>query len=251
MDIQNIIREKLNEIEKLENIKILHAVESGSRAWGFASPDSDFDVRFVYAHPKEFYLRLNKTRDVIEWQLDETFDINGWDLDKTLRLLYASNPTVFEWANSPIIYATAPEWACIKSEMQRYFAIKSSAYHYFHTASKTYKNHFRRKTVRLKRYFYVLRPLLACEWVLRKKTPPPMLFSELAESRIDKEIKSAADDLLTLKKQTSELGESAHIAKLDEYIEKNLATLEPEIASLPFEHKPGWEALNKLFVKIL
>lgn len=73
------IEEKLTEIEKAENIKILHCVESGSRAWGFPSPDSDYDVRFIYIRPREHYLRLDRTRDVIEWQLDETLDINGWD----------------------------------------------------------------------------------------------------------------------------------------------------------------------------
>ena len=94
--MKKLILEKLAEIEERENIKILHCVESGSRAWGFASPDSDYDVRFIYVRPKEFYLRLDKTRDVIEWQLDDTLDINGWDIDKTLTLLHSSNPTLFE-----------------------------------------------------------------------------------------------------------------------------------------------------------
>ena len=75
--VQQIIPAKLEEIEQRENVRILHCVESGSRAWGFASPDSDYDVRFIYARPVEFYLRLEKNRDVIEWQLDETLDING------------------------------------------------------------------------------------------------------------------------------------------------------------------------------
>ena len=102
--MEELIKSKLKEIEEKENIKILHCVESGSRAWGFASPDSDYDVRFIYVRPKEFYLRLDKTRDVIEWQLDDTLDINGWDLSKALSLLYKSNPTLFEWNSSPIVY---------------------------------------------------------------------------------------------------------------------------------------------------
>ena len=92
---ETIIR-KLHEIEKTENVRILLAVESGSRAWGFASPDSDYDVRFIYVRPKEDYLRLEKIRDVIELPLDDVLDINGWDLQKALRLLYKSNPTLFE-----------------------------------------------------------------------------------------------------------------------------------------------------------
>lgn len=92
--MRKIIETKLKEIEKKENVRIIYAVESGSRAWGFASPDSDYDVRFIYVRPKDYYLRLDKTKDVIEWQLDETFDINGWDLQKALRLLHGSNPTL-------------------------------------------------------------------------------------------------------------------------------------------------------------
>ncbi len=111
--MEELIESKLREIEEKKNIKILHCVESGSRAWGFASPDSDYDVRFIYVRPKEFYLRLDKTRDVIEWQLDDTFDINGWDISKALSLLYKSNPTLFEWNSSPIVYKTTEEWGTI------------------------------------------------------------------------------------------------------------------------------------------
>ena len=122
--MRKIIIDKLKEIEERENIKILHCIESGSRAWGFASPDSDYDVRFIYVRNKDFYLRLDKTRDVIEWQLDDTLDINGWDLQKALRLLYKSNPTVFEWNASPIVYKTTDEWAKISSDFKKYFVQK-------------------------------------------------------------------------------------------------------------------------------
>ena len=102
-DIVKEIDEKLNEIEEKEGVKILHAVESGTRAWGFASPDSDYDVRFIYMRNREDYLRLEEPRDVIEWQLDEVLDINGWDLKKTLRQFVKGNATLFEWSGSPII----------------------------------------------------------------------------------------------------------------------------------------------------
>lgn len=94
MDMEQVIREKLAEIENKENVRIIMAVESGSRAWGFASPDSDYDVRFVYVRKLEDYLKLDKTRDVIEWQLDDTLDISGWDLKKALQLMHESNPSI-------------------------------------------------------------------------------------------------------------------------------------------------------------
>ena len=102
--MEKLIVSKLHEIEQMEKVRILLAVESGSRAWGFASPDSDYDVRFIYIRDKEDYLRLNTMRDVIELPVDEVLDINGWDLQKTLRLLYKSNSTLFEWFSSPIVY---------------------------------------------------------------------------------------------------------------------------------------------------
>ena len=94
IDITAQIRNKLDEIEHTENVRMILAAESGSRAWGFASPDSDYDVRFVYVRRPEDYIRLKPLRDVIEWQLDDVYDVSGWDLQKTLRLLHASNPSI-------------------------------------------------------------------------------------------------------------------------------------------------------------
>ena len=102
------IRAELADIERQENVRILYCAESGSRAWGFASPDSDFDVRFIYVCQRNHYLKLGKIRDVIELPINDVLDINGWDLDKTLRLLHKSNPTLFEWFSSPIIYKETP-----------------------------------------------------------------------------------------------------------------------------------------------
>ena len=102
--MREVIIEKLKQIEQQENITILHAVESGSRAWGFESPDSDFDVRFIYVRPKNYYLKLEQTRDVLEFPINDLLDVNGWDLQKALRLLHRSNPSVFEWFKSPIVY---------------------------------------------------------------------------------------------------------------------------------------------------
>lgn len=101
LTVETLIKQKLQEIELREDCRILLAVESGSRAWGFASPDSDYDVRFIYARPRESYLKLNRARDAIKLPIDDVLDVNGWDVDKTLRLLHKSNPTVFEWFSSP------------------------------------------------------------------------------------------------------------------------------------------------------
>ena len=108
--MRELILSKLEEIEKQYDVHILLAVESGSRAWGFESPDSDYDVRFIYVRKQSDYLKLEGIRDVIELPIDDTLDINGWDITKTLRLLYKSNPTLFEWFSSPIISRTDAEF---------------------------------------------------------------------------------------------------------------------------------------------
>lgn len=130
--MKELIQEKLREIEQREECRILLAVESGSRAWGFASPDSDYDVRFIYMRPEKAYLRLDRTRDVIEVPINDELDINGWDIDKTLRLLHKSNPTVFEWFSSPIIYQTSALADQFRPIMQKYFSSKAGLWHYLH-----------------------------------------------------------------------------------------------------------------------
>lgn len=249
--IQKVIPSKLNEIEQRENIRILHCVESGSRAWGFASPDSDYDVRFIYARPPEYYLRLDKTRDVIEWQLDETLDINGWDIQKALRLLHSSNPTLFEWNNSPITYQTTPEWAEVSRSIDHFFQKKAGLYHYLSTAKKNYREYLKGDMVRLKKYFYVLRPILACRWILDKQTPPPMRFSELADACLDPALVPAVSDLLQLKMETPELGMGPRINIINEYLDASIEELERIIQALPNDEVVCWDTLNELFLRIL
>ena len=235
-----IIKEKLKEIETRENIRVLHCVESGSRAWGFASPDSDYDVRFIYVRPLEFYLRLEKTRDVIEWQLDETLDINGWDLQKALRLLHHSNPTLFEWNASPIVYRTSEEWSKIAKIINSFFAKKAGLYHYLSTAKSNYREYLHGEIVRLKKYFYVLRPILACKWILKNGNPPPMLFDELAAACLEPELIPAVDTLLKMKRETPELGEGPRIAVINDYLDENIEKIGALIADIPDDPPHDW-----------
>ena len=181
--MDTLIREKLMEIEHSEKCRILLAVESGSRAWGFPSPDSDYDVRFIYVRPIEHYLKLEQTRDVIELPINDLLDMNGWDLKKALCLLHRSNPTVFEWFSSPIIYKQTDFVKKFKPILHHYFSSKSGLWHYLHMAEGNYREYLQGDMVKAKKYFYVLRPILACRWILEKQVPPPMRFSELVESQ--------------------------------------------------------------------
>lgn len=249
--MRKLILEKLNEIEERENIKILHCVESGSRAWGFASPDSDYDVRFIYVRQKDFYLRLDKTRDVIEWQLDDTLDINGWDIQKALTLLHKSNPTLFEWNSSPIVYKTTDEWKKIADIINRYFVAKSGLYHYLSTAKSNYREYLKGDTVRLKKYFYVLRPLLACKWILAEGTPPPMEFHILMKKYLDEDIKPDVEKLLDLKMNTPEITTGKRFDRVNNYLDTTIVEIEGIISTLSDDRTQSWDELNEIFLKVI
>lgn len=229
---------KLKEIEEQENIRILHCVESGSRAWGFASPDSDYDVRFIYVRPREFYLRLDKTRDVIEWQLDDTWDINGWDLSKALTLLHKSNATLFEWNLSPIVYQTTKEWERVSALINDYFVQKAGLYHYLSTP-KAYRRPRRP------------RPLLACKWILAEGTPPPMLFCELMDKYLEAELKPEVARLLYLKMNKPEISEGPRFETINAYIERSISAIEATINRMPDKQAGSWDKLNQLFCSLL
>lgn len=250
-DIVRRIKEKLTEIEETEGVRILHCVESGSRAWGFASPDSDYDVRFIYVRPKDWYLKLEKTRDVIEWQLDDVYDISGWDLQKALRLLYKSNPTLFEWNSSPIVYRTVEGWEKVRSVINDYFLSKHGIYHYLSTARHNYKEYLRTDEVKLKKYFYVLRPLLACRWIRDKHTPPPMLFSELIEAELEESIRPYVEELLDKKMQSPEIGTGKRIDELNKWIEKDISEMKKLVESMDDNMERDWEPLNELFLSLI
>ena len=249
--MEALIKEKLLEIEQRENCRILLAVESGSRAWGFASPDSDYDVRFIYVRDKDSYLKLNRSRDVIELPINDVLDINGWDVDKTLKLLHNSNPTVFEWFSSPIIYKTTPFAEQFKPIMQHYFSSKSGLWHYLHMAEGNYREYLKVNLVKAKKYFYVLRPILACRWILEAGTPPPMRFEELMESQLPAYLKDTVRDLLDLKMNSPEVKMIPRIDILNEYLEMSIAEVKSQIEQYPREVVKEWDELNRLFLSVL
>ena len=251
-NIEEVIQEKLREIERRENVKVLYAVESGSRAWGVASPDSDYDVRFIYVRDKDFYLSLRDTKDFIDWELNEVLDINGWDLKKALQHFHKSNATLFEWSNSPVVYYTTDAWKKLYDEAaSRYFACKSSMYHYYGTANKNYHEYLMEDFVKYKKYFYVLRPILACKWIEEKKCPPPVLFDELVASVLEEDMKQVIADLLAKKVQMSESDKAPKIEKVNRYIEEKLAYYKALLEGMEDDRNPDWEPLEKVFRDIV
>ena len=245
------IQEQLRRIEEAENIKILLAVESGSRAWGFASPDSDYDVRFIYIRRLEDYLRLNTIRDVIELPIDDALDINGWDLQKTLRLLHKSNPTLFEWFSSPIVYQKTEFADKFRDLMMHYFSSKKTMYHYVSMAEENYREYLKGDLIRAKKYFYVLRPVLACQWILDWGTPPPMLFSELLKAELPVELIDVVNQLLELKMNSPEVKLIKRISEINEYLDESIPRIKRAVRLLEDSLTPDWNELNQLFLQSL
>ena len=250
-DIQNEIVEKLREIERRENVRILHAVESGSRAWGFASPDSDYDVRFVYARQRDDYLRIDEPKDFIEWHLDDVLDINGWDLKKVLLQFAKGNATIFEWSGSPVVYRTTEEWKRIAGVAMRYFSEKAAVCHYYGTANNTLHEYLMKETVRYKKYFYALRPLLAAIYIERCHTAPPVLFADLLRMDIPGELRQATEELLAVKSVTTEAEELPHIPAVMDFITRETARQKGIAAAMPDDRNRDFSALNEVFREIV
>ena len=221
-EIAETIQLELARIEREHSVRILYAVESGSRAWGFASRDSDFDVRFIYLHPLEWYLSIGKQRDVIEHPVSGQLDISGWDLRKALGLFRKSNPPLLEWLGSPTVYLDRLKLAeQLRELMQESFSPVSCLYHYLHMAQGNYREYLRGDTVRVKKYFYVLRPILACSWIEKYRTMPPTEFARLyADTKLAPSLRMAIDELLCRKMTGDELDMEPRITVLNDYLDE-------------------------------
>lgn len=173
------ILQKLKEIEAQKGVKILFACESGSRAWGFESPDSDYDIRFIYKHDLDYYLSLWEKPDVIEFMTEDDLDGSGWDLRKAIKLLSKSNAPLLEWLYSPIVYfqdeAFLKQLQALATEC---FSPIASLHHYLGT-TKNFMDACQAEEVKLKNYFYALRTALAGKWIIEKNSFPPVAFVEL------------------------------------------------------------------------
>lgn len=175
----DIIFETLDKTERENNIKILHAVESGSRAWGFASPDSDYDIRFIYKNPADFYLQLWDKPDTIEFMTEQDLDGSGWDLAKALRLLAKSNAPLIEWLNSPIVYHSDTHFMDqMRSLAAECFSPIATMHHYLGT-TKTFLESCSLENIKLKSLFYGLRTVLAAKWIVVNNSFPPVAFKDL------------------------------------------------------------------------
>lgn len=236
------VEETLARIEVEHGVRVLFACESGSRGWGFSSPDSDYDARFIYVHPRDWYLTVNERtrpgqpqRDVIELPIDDELDMSGWDLRKALRLLSKSNPTLSEWLRSPVVYRQETETTRRLIELaSACYSPAATWWHYFSMAKGNYRGYLKGDRIRTKKYLYVLRPVLACRWIEDGDSPPPMAFEVLLERLLPRgSLRDAIDDLLAKKRISAEVEDGPRIPEISIYLEAELARMESATPSLP------------------
>jgi uncharacterized protein len=249
------IMQRLKAAEAEHNITVLWAIESGSRAWGFHSPDSDYDCRFVYVRNRDWYLSIDveDRRDVIEYPIVDDIDINGWDLRKALRLLAKANPSIVEWLHSPIVYLQHGEFADLaRAWLAQHYAIHKGIYHYRSTAKTNFQQYLVTEQVRLKKYLYVLRPLLAVRWLEQYQQIAPIEFEVLRSVLDDDQVQAAIDRLLIAKRQAGEQAKQAPDPVLHVWIEGELARLSDySAAQIGQADADKWPSLNQLFVQLL
>jgi uncharacterized protein len=241
---------RLRVAEQEHGVKVLLAVESGSRAWGFESPNSDYDARFIYVHPKDWYVSvgLEEQRDVIEYPIVDEIDINGWDLRKALRLFAKSNPAFVEWIQSPIIYTECGPFAAqARALLPSHYACDSGFHHYLSMAKSNYREYLQGDMVKIKKYFYVLRPLLAVRWLNRYGCAPPIAFDKLLHLIDDQpDLMAAIDSLLIQKRAAPELGLAPAMPVINAFIERELLSL-PDNAPRKVHRDSVVPALNQVF----
>ncbi len=227
MDVRQQIDVELERIERERGACIVYACESGSRAWGFESSDSDYDVRFLYTHPTEWYLRVVPGADTIEQPIDGLLDVSGWDLRKALQLLRKSNPPLLEWLQSPIVYRERSQaLRRLRDLMPQYYQPAACHYHYLHMAQGNYRDYLQGDTVWLKKYLYVLRPVLACLWIERGYGVVPIEFQRLVDRVLDEEpVKQAVQDLIRRKRAGEELDRGPHIPAISEFLTREVGRL--------------------------
>lgn len=250
--MKDVILDRLRRIEAEEGVRIVYACESGSRAWGFPSADSDYDVRFIYLHPREWYLSVNLElkRDVIERGVAGQLDISGWDLRKALQLLQKSNPPLMEWLGSPIVYL---EPFTVADQMRdlvaRTYSPAACLYHYWHMARKGYQGYLRSPEKAVKRCFYVLRPLLAIRWIEQGRGVVPTEFQTMVDPVLDSaELKEEIGNLLAAKRRGKEVDGKPQIERIDRFLEDEMARLEGRQFAQEYARPAGDDhALDRLF----
>ncbi|NRA38794.1 MAG: nucleotidyltransferase domain-containing protein [Planctomycetes bacterium] len=244
------IQSELDLIELEFGAQILFACESGSRAWGFPSQDSDYDVRMVYHHSQEWYLHLARQRDVIEKPIIDELDVCGWDLNKTLRLLRKSNPNILEWVGSPVVYREHAHFKLLRELLSESFNHRASILHYLNMGLNNKRQWLQRDEIKIKKYLYAIRPLLCAQWVMKHDCQPPMLYHELlGDLHAGTQLQDEVEALVAQKVDMNELDVVPKNHFLNSWIDSCIDEINEEIPEK--SDIPSWDPYDAVFKKIV
>ncbi len=240
----------LLELEEQYGIKILYAVEAGSRAWGYASEHSDYDVRFIYVHPVRHYLSLQTKRDVIEKKVDSQLELAGWDLKKALSLLHRSNPSILEWLTEENIYLKHDSIEKIRDLSKHSFSTYKVLKHYVRMAKKNL-NLMDEPYTQVKDYIYIIRPFLSSLWLLKLRTfPPNKIAAIMQELNLGESLRREIEHILHLKIQGKEQMDSQYFSHSVKKIKQDLGEIETHISGF-VDNVGDIEEFNDVFLHIL
>ncbi len=250
--MEKIIKQQLKIIEEKENLKILFACESGSRAWGFPSMDSDYDVRFIYIRPVEWYISIDDKKDTLEFPINDELDISGWDVKKALKLFRSSNAVIYEWLQSPIVYFQNQDFVeSLKNIFPEYFSIRAGIHHYLSMAKTCYKEDLEKDQVRLKKYFYAIRPVLAGKWIMENNQVPPMDLPSLRKLISNNTVANKTiDTLLQLKSVGFENDTIEKDSQLNDFLYQEMMALESYVENID-KKKGDSHTIDLLFRNLL
>lgn len=246
---------RLDTVIEVHGVSIPLAIESGSRAWGFPSPDSDYDCRFVFVRSSAQHQSLWAVRDVIEEPPDGVFDVNGWDLAKALRLLMRGNAVIIEWLQSPIIYRGDDWFRDAFLNLARQVASREAiARHYLHLGERQRHVHFGDgQSVPQKKIFYALRPAATLRWMRLNPSAAvaPMNFPKLMEEcEPPAALRTEIDDLMRRKAVTHELGVSPLSATIAAFIDAEFETARQTLSSARMPASQGGRRLAQVFYSL-
>lgn len=251
--MRDTILTELETIEKEHGVKILYAIESGSRGWGFESTDSDYDVRFIYQRPLEWYIRVDEQKDTLDLPIDEVLDINGWDISKVIKLMAKSNSCIFEWLSSPITYRDNEALVQqLKEVADYYYRPKAGIYHYINLAKNSMKYMEEDGSIRIKKFFYALRPVMASLYIERYKVVPPMnLMEMMAKLTLDKGLVKEIQELILYKQKLTEADTFYPSTVLKDFVVDHIQRLSEEVVGLPKPQHKGFDKANETLRAIL
>lgn len=257
MTTQEAIARELDYIERVNKVRILYACEAGSRAWGFSSRNSDFDVRFVYLRPMREYLSLLDRRDTLDWRvsardnaLGADLDGHGWDLRKFLRLMRSSNPSVYDWLGSPIVYREDPRWNLVRREARDCFQPRKSVYHHLGVCGTEIKL-IGNGHASAKAYCYLVRSVLSAKWTLLRRTPAPLEVTKLMDAVLEPRMRPVVERLLAEKAQTNEITRIQRISALDEWVDESMTDIRASVSGVESTEKASFDALDDIFMQFL